>query len=108
MFVINLADDNRHIQRVLNLCKCLEKNGFSCFVDIYQFSAFCIPAFRHIKVFVTYSADDKRHTQRVLNLCKCLEKNGFSCCVDIYHRKLAPEERAGWCQKRFEEVGIVM
>lgn len=36
VFVTYSADEKRHTQRVLNLCKCLEKNGFSCCVDIYH------------------------------------------------------------------------
>lgn len=36
VFVTYSADEKRHTQRVLNLCKCLEKNGFNCCVDIYQ------------------------------------------------------------------------
>lgn len=29
-------DSKRHIQKVLNLCRCLEKNGFTCCMDIYN------------------------------------------------------------------------
>ncbi|KAL5006974.1 hypothetical protein ScPMuIL_015780 [Solemya velum] len=36
VFVTYAADTPRHIQRVLNLCNCLEKNGFTCCMDIYH------------------------------------------------------------------------
>ncbi|XP_060573968.1 uncharacterized protein LOC132731736 [Ruditapes philippinarum] len=36
VFVTYAADDKKHTQRVLSLCKCLEKNGFTCCVDIFH------------------------------------------------------------------------
>lgn len=36
VFVTYAADNKEHIRRVLNLCKCLEKNGFMCCVDIFH------------------------------------------------------------------------
>lgn len=34
---VTYADDNKeHIKRVLNLCTCLERNGFMCCVDIFH------------------------------------------------------------------------
>ncbi|KAK3592508.1 hypothetical protein CHS0354_013843 [Potamilus streckersoni] len=36
VFVTYAMDTTRHVQRVLNLCKCLEKNGFTCCVDMYR------------------------------------------------------------------------
>ena len=34
VFVTYAADDKKHTQRVINLCKNLVKNGFTCCVDI--------------------------------------------------------------------------
>ncbi|ESO91556.1 hypothetical protein LOTGIDRAFT_233367 [Lottia gigantea] len=34
VFVTYSNDSDKHMQRVLNLCKCLEKNKFFCFVDM--------------------------------------------------------------------------
>ncbi|XP_060072373.1 uncharacterized protein LOC132552240 [Ylistrum balloti] len=34
VFVTYSNDCKRHIQRVLNLCRCLEKNGFTCCMDV--------------------------------------------------------------------------
>ena len=65
-----------------------------------------IPAFRHIKVFVTYADDSDAHIKRVLKFCNCLEKNGFTCCMDIYHRRLQMEDKVGWYDLRFKEVCI--
>ncbi|XP_069132241.1 LOW QUALITY PROTEIN: uncharacterized protein [Argopecten irradians] len=36
VFVTYSNDSKRHIQRVLNLCRCLEKNGFTCCMDVYD------------------------------------------------------------------------
>lgn len=30
------AESKRHIQKVLNLCRCIEKNGFTCCMDMYD------------------------------------------------------------------------
>lgn len=30
------GDSKKHIQRVLNLCRCLEKNGFTCCMDMFD------------------------------------------------------------------------
>ncbi|KAK3102164.1 hypothetical protein FSP39_009271 [Pinctada imbricata] len=35
-FVTYAAESKRHIQRVLNMCRCLEKNGFTCCMDMYD------------------------------------------------------------------------
>lgn len=65
-------------------------------------------AFRHIKVFVTYSAESKRHIQKVLNLCRCIEKNGFTCCMDMYDRRMPTEDKLGWVRERFEEADFIL
>ncbi|OWF47967.1 uncharacterized protein LOC110453712 [Mizuhopecten yessoensis] len=36
VFVTYSNDSKRHIQRVLNLCRCMEKNGFTCCMDVYD------------------------------------------------------------------------
>lgn len=36
VFVTYAGDSKRHIQRVLNLCRCLEKNGFTCCMDMFD------------------------------------------------------------------------
>ncbi|XP_048780296.2 uncharacterized protein LOC125683307 isoform X2 [Ostrea edulis] len=65
-------------------------------------------AFRHIKVFVTYSTDSKRHIQKVLNLCRCIEKNGFTCCMDMYDRRMPTEDKLGWVKERFDEADFIL
>lgn len=65
-------------------------------------------AFRHIKVFVTYSAESKRHIQKVLNLCRCIEKNGFTCCMDMYDRRMPTEDKLGWVKERFDEADFIL
>ncbi|XP_041367667.1 uncharacterized protein LOC121382208 [Gigantopelta aegis] len=69
-------------------------------------------AFRHIKVFVTYSQDNKKHVQRVLSLCNCLLKNGFSCSVDVQGRKMENCVQSiadvDWYRQKFVEADFVL
>ncbi|XP_052067476.1 uncharacterized protein LOC127706822 [Mytilus californianus] len=36
VFVTYAGDSKKHIQKVLNLCRCLEKNGFTCCMDMFD------------------------------------------------------------------------
>ncbi|KAJ8298654.1 hypothetical protein KUTeg_022714 [Tegillarca granosa] len=71
---------------------------------------FPLRAFRHIKVFVTYSDEkkNKKHLQRVLNLCRCLERNGFTCCMDMYGRNMTMTDKVGWLDQRFREADFIL
>ncbi|CAG5120040.1 unnamed protein product [Candidula unifasciata] len=67
-------------------------------------------AFRHIKVFVTYSYDNESHGKQVLSLCKFLQSNGFACCVDVCERKTSAKslEQLEWCRKKVLEADFVL
>ncbi|XP_046364939.1 uncharacterized protein LOC124141086 [Haliotis rufescens] len=69
-------------------------------------------AFRHIKVFVTYSNDSKNHLCHVLSLCNCMVKNGFSVCVDINSRYVSTlpnqHDKVNWYQEKFNESDFIL
>ncbi|BFZ16163.1 hypothetical protein BsWGS_19202 [Bradybaena similaris] len=67
-------------------------------------------AFRHIKVFVTYSYDNESHGKQVLSLCKFLQSNGFACCVDVCEKKTSAKslEQLEWCRKKVLEADFIL
>ncbi|XP_067654809.1 uncharacterized protein [Haliotis asinina] len=69
-------------------------------------------AFRHIKVFVTYSNDNKTHLCHVLSLCNCMVKNGFSVCVDINSRYISTlpnqHDKVNWYHQKFNESDFIL